>query len=108
MLCSNWSALTGTRAHCSPPCPHCASAGAAATQWSAADLLTPAFAEVNAIEWDAWGLVQRNGKFRFPGFPPVAFLSMLVRLTAARSLLSALGWATCRLVNAAMTCCWLS
>lgn len=36
--------------------------------------------EVNAIEWEAWGLVNRNGKFRFPGFPPVAFLSMLVSL----------------------------
>lgn len=35
-------------------------------------------AEVNAIEWEAWGLVRSNGKFRFPGFPPVAFLSMLV------------------------------
>ena len=40
--------------------------------------VTPA-AEVNAIEFDTWGLVAADNKtLRFPGFPPTAFLSMEV------------------------------
>ncbi|KAL4424170.1 hypothetical protein ABPG75_001471 [Micractinium tetrahymenae] len=32
--------------------------------------------EVNAVEWDSWGLVDSNGRLRFPGFPATAFIQM--------------------------------
>lgn len=36
-------------------------------------------AEVNAVEWDSWGLIHRNGSFKYPDWPPTAFISMPVR-----------------------------
>lgn len=33
-------------------------------------------AEVNAVEWATWNLVNSKGQLRFPGFPPVAYVSM--------------------------------
>ena len=59
---------------------HCLLRSCSAPQAHSLRLPTCPPTEVNAIEWQSWGLVNRNGKFRFPGFPPVAFLSMLVRV----------------------------
>lgn len=43
----------------------------------------PRAAEVNAISWDSWRLMDANGNFKYPNFPPVAYISMVVRCRGA-------------------------
>ncbi len=54
---------------------------------------TPAVlpAEVNAVEWTFWGLVNSKGTLRYPGFPPVAYVQMEASQGSGGALCS--GWA---------------
>ena len=49
-------------------------------------------AEVNAIEWNSWTLDDKNGKFKYPGWPPTAYISMLVSASARLLLGRGDGW----------------
>ncbi|KAL4422469.1 hypothetical protein ABPG75_008666 [Micractinium tetrahymenae] len=43
-------------------------------------------AEVNAIDWSSWGLLNSKGQLRYPGFPPVAYVQMERDLATAATI----------------------